>query len=57
MSYDRGRKQISKGLIYMGTLPVENIYQRLSDLRNGTGKSQKEVADDLEYSSVCIKPY
>lgn len=47
MRYDNDRKKISKGLIYMGSLPAENIYQRLSDLRNGTGKSQKEVADDL----------
>ena len=28
----------------MKSLPADNIHQRLSDLRNGTGKSQKEVA-------------
>ena len=31
----------------MRGLPAENIHERLGDLRNGTGKSQKEVADDL----------
>ena len=31
----------------MKSLPADNIYQRLCDLRNGTGKSQKEVADEL----------
>ena len=32
---------------HMKSLPADTIYQRLIDLRNGTGKSQKEVAADL----------
>lgn len=32
----------------MKSLPADNIHQRLCDLRNGTGKSQKEVADERQ---------
>ena len=31
----------------MRTLPADSIQQRLCDLRNGTGKQQKEVADAI----------
>jgi len=54
MRYDNDRKKISKGLIYMGSLPADNIHQRLCDLRNGTGKSQKEVADELNIQASVL---
>lgn len=38
----------------MKSLPADNIYQRLTDLRNGTGKSQKEVADDLKIPASVL---
>ena len=36
------------------SLPADNIHQRLFDLRNGTGKSQKEVADDLQIPASVL---
>ena len=38
----------------MKSLPADNIHQRLSDLRNGTGKSQKEVADELNVQASVL---
>ena len=38
----------------MKSLPADNIHQRLSDLRNGTGKSQKEVADELNIQASVL---
>lgn len=38
----------------MKSLPADNIHQRLCDLRNGTGKSQKEVADDLQIPASVL---
>ena len=38
----------------MKSLPADNIYQRLCDLRNGTGKSQKEVADELNIQASVL---
>ena len=38
----------------MKSLPADNIHQRLCDLRNGTGKTQKEVADMLGISQSYI---
>lgn len=38
----------------MKSLPADNIHQRLSELRNGTGKSQKEVADELNIQASVL---
>ena len=38
----------------MKSLPADNIHQRLCDLRNGTGKSQKEVADELNIQASVL---
>ena len=38
----------------MKSLPADNIHLRLSDLRNGTGKSQKEVADELNVQASVL---
>lgn len=38
----------------MKSLPADNIHQRLSDLRNGIGKSQKEVADELNIQASVL---
>ena len=38
----------------MKSLPADNIHQRLCDLRNGIGKSQKEVADDLQIPASVL---
>lgn len=38
----------------MKSLPADNIHQRLSDLRNGTGKSQQEVADELNIQASVL---
>lgn len=38
----------------MKSLPAENIHQRLTDLRNGTGKSQKEVAAELNMEASVL---
>ena len=38
----------------MKSLPADNIHQRLCDLRNGTGKSQKEVADELNMQASVL---
>ena len=38
----------------MKALPADNIHQRLCDLRNGTGKSQKEVADELNIQASVL---
>ena len=38
----------------MKPLPADNIHQRLCDLRNGTGKSQKEVADELNIQASVL---
>lgn len=38
----------------MKVLPADNIHQRLCDLRNGTGKSQKEVADELNIPASVL---
>lgn len=38
----------------MSNLPADNIYQRMTDLRNQTGKSQKEVAKDLDMPASGI---
>lgn len=38
----------------MSNLPADNIYQRLTDLRNQTGKSQKEVANDLDMPASVL---
>ena len=38
----------------MKSLPADSIHQRLSDLRNGTGKSQKEVADELNVQASVL---
>lgn len=47
MRYDKGNEEFEGIVIEMKSLPAENIHQRLCDLRNGIGKSQKEVAADL----------
>lgn len=39
---------------FMKSLPADDIHQRLCDLRNGTGKSQKEVADDLNMQASVL---
>lgn len=38
----------------MKSLPADNIHQRLCDLRNSTGKSQKEVADELNIPASVL---
>lgn len=38
----------------MKSLPADNIHQRLCDLRNGTGKSQKEVAEELNVQASVL---
>lgn len=38
----------------MKSLPADNIHQRLCDLRNGTGKTQKEVADELNIQASVL---
>lgn len=38
----------------MKSLPADNIHQRLSDLCNGTGKSQQEVADELNIQASVL---
>lgn len=38
----------------MRALPADNICQRIIDLRNGTGKSQKEVADALGITASVL---
>ena len=38
----------------MKSLPADSIHQRLCDLRNGTGKSQKEVADELNIQASVL---
>ena len=38
----------------MKSLPADNIHQRLCDLSNGTGKSQKEVADYLQIPASVL---
>lgn len=38
----------------MKSLPADNIHQRLCALRNGTGKSQKEVADELNIKASVL---
>lgn len=38
----------------MKSLPTDNIHQRLCDLRNGTGKTQKEVADELNIQASVL---
>lgn len=38
----------------MSNLPADNIYQRLTDLRNQIGKSQKEVANDLDMPASVL---
>jgi len=38
----------------MANLPADNIQQRLCDLRNETGKSQKEVADELNIPASVL---
>lgn len=39
---------------FMANLPADNIQQRLCDLRNETGKSQKEVADELNIPASVL---
>ena len=41
-------------MIIMKSLPADNIHQRLCDLRNGTGKTQKEVADELNIQASVL---
>ena len=43
-----------KGMIYMRALPADNICQRIIALRNGTGKSQKGVADALGITASVL---
>ena len=38
----------------MKSLPADNIHQRLCDLRNGTGKTQKEVSDELNIQASVL---
>lgn len=38
----------------MKSLPADNIHQRLCDLRNGIGKSQKEVANDVQIPASVL---
>ena len=38
----------------MKSLPADNIHARLCDLRNGTGKTQKEVADELNIQASAV---
>lgn len=38
----------------MKSLPADSIHQRLCVLRNGTGKSQKEVADELNIQASVL---
>ncbi len=38
----------------MKSLPADNIHQRLCDLRNGAGKTQKEVADELNIQASVL---
>ena len=38
----------------MKSLPADNIHQRLCDLRNGTEKTQKEVADELNIQASVL---
>ena len=52
--YDIGKGIDFEGMIYMLALPADNICQRIIDLRNGTGKSQKEVADALGITASVL---
>ncbi len=53
MKWNYNNKFLGKDDV-MKSLPADNIHQRLCDLRNGTGKSQKEVADELNIQASVL---
>lgn len=53
MKWNYNNKILGKDDV-MKSLPADNIHQRLCDLRNGTGKSQKDVADELNIQASVL---